>query len=442
MAVRRTLRAFILGLIIALGAILPTAASANSKYAALVVHADTGDVLFDRYSDEARYPASLTKMMTVYLLFEALEEGEVSLDDKLEVSKRASLQPASKLGLSRGSTITVEEAIEALVIKSANDAATVVAEHLAGSESKFAGEMTAKARELGMRRTTFRNASGLPDSRQVTTANDMAVLSRRLIQDFPDRFHYFQQKSFEWNGRTYRSHNRVMLTLDGADGMKTGYTRASGYNLSTTIERDGNRLIGIVLGGRSSATRDRHMKDILNAAYVELKRKPDLLNPILLAAPTPRLKPGVAAAAIAVAAIEEEAQPIVVASLETPSVAADLNLESLKVAIDSVANDDRALDEAVIGEGDAEPADMRDWVVQVGAYTRQSQAMERIKAVQQIAYTVQPNVGREVNIAPRRGADVYRARFTTLTAYEAEAFCGTLKKKGEDCIALRSEPAN
>ena len=423
----RWLSAFFASLII----VLTTAtgdAVANSKYAALVVHADTGDVLFDRYADDRRYPASLTKMMTVYMLFEALEEGEITMETKMKVSKRASQQPASKLGLRRGSTITVEEAINALVIKSANDVATVVAEELGGSETRFAREMTKKARELGMKRTTFRNASGLPNSKQVTTARDMAILSRRVIQDFPERFETFQRSSFSWNGRTYRSHNKVMLTLDGADGLKTGYTRASGYNLATTTLRGDHRLIGIVLGGRSGATRDRHMKDILNKAYLDIRRKPSLVNTILADRPAPRLKPGTPLPI-------DTLQGVTLAFAE--ATASDLNLEGLELAINSVANDNRAIDEAAFGQGDADLSDRRDWLVQVGAYSQQRLALSRIEAMQEAVFAVQPEVRREVNITERGGREVFRARFTQLTALEAEEACRALKATGEDCLTLR-----
>ena len=416
-------------------------ASANSKYAALVVHADTGDVLFDRYADDRRYPASLTKMMTVYLLFEALEEGALTLDTEMTVSKRASQQPASKLGLRRGSTITVADAIDALVIKSANDVATVVAEALGGTETRFARQMTKKARALGMKRTTFRNASGLPNTKQVTTARDMAILSRRVIQDFPDRYETFRKTAFTWNGRTYRSHNKVMLTLEGADGLKTGYTRASGYNLATTIERGDHRLIGIVLGGRSGATRDRHMRNILNAAYIDIRRKPSLLNPILADDPAPRLKPGTevpAGAMLASAVPPPSPKPVPGAVAVTADAsAADLNMENLRLAIASVAVDTGPVDEAVFGQGDADLGDAREWLVQVGAYSEQRMALARIEAIQDIVRTVRPGVRREVNITERAGREVFRARFTELTAYEAETACRALKASGEDCLTLR-----
>lgn len=440
MANRLGLTTLVVAIVAVLFVAAPPEAQANPRYAAYVVHADTGDVLFDRYSNDRRYPASLTKMMTLYLLFEEIEAGQIALDDKFDVSRRAALQPASKLGVTAGSTIEVSTAIDALVIKSANDVATVVAENLAGSESAFAARMTERARSLGMRSTTFRNASGLPNSRQVTTARDMAVLSQRLIQDFPQFFERFQKRSFEWRGRTYRSHNRVMLSLDGADGMKTGYTRASGYNLSTTTERDGHRLIGIVLGGRSTATRDRHMKDIINAAYVDIERRPDMINPIYAAAPSPNLKPGLTAPVMALAAAApEDAGPVHDdAVAPSPSLAGDLNLESLRVAVATVANDTGAVDEAAFGQGDAEPDTRRDWLIQVGAYSRQPLAVARIRQIQNEIFAIQPAVGREVNIAQRGGEAVYRARFTQLTAFEAEQACAALKNEGQDCLALRT----
>ena len=435
MAVRWLL--IVLGLIVA-G--LPQTAEANPKYAALVVHADTGDVLFDRYADDRRYPASLTKMMTLYLAFEAIEAGELSLDDEMTVSRRAAGQPASKLGLRRGSRIDVSTAIDALIIKSANDVATVMAEELGGTESRFAQMMTKKARALGMRNTTFRNASGLPDKRQVTTARDMAIQSRRIVQDFPDFYDRFQKTDFRFGGRTYRSHNRVMLTMDGADGLKTGYTRASGYNLATTAMRGDHRLIGIVLGGRSGATRDRHMKDILNTAFVEIRRRPNIVSPVLAARPAPRLKPGRAApeAPVAMAALGAPAVATAAPVSLDPTQADDLNLDSLRVAIAEVARDDRAVDEAVYGQGDADHG-TRDWLIQVGAFSRQTLAMERVRQLQDTVHAVQPEAGREVNIAERRGENVFRARFTELTETEAQAACAALAAAQQDCFALRAQ---
>ncbi|MEQ1931368.1 MAG: D-alanyl-D-alanine carboxypeptidase family protein, partial [Parvularculaceae bacterium] len=273
-----------------------------NKYAAYVVEADTGDVLFQRYADDKRHPASLTKMMTLYLLFEELEAGRLTLASELSVSAQAAGQSPSKLGLTSGSTIDVETAIEALVVKSANDAAVVVAESISGAEWKFAQKMTEKAHALGMSRTTFKNASGLPNSRQITTARDLATLGRRLASDFPQYYRYFATDSFAWNGRTYRTHNMVTENYPGAEGLKTGYTRISGFNLATSATRDGHRLIGVVLGGKSVRSRDAHMRELLDGAYAAIAGNPSLIAS-LPTHPTPRLKPTLLAKLEAVRAV-------------------------------------------------------------------------------------------------------------------------------------------
>ncbi len=337
---------------------LVTNAAANPKYAAFVIHADTGDVLLNRYADSARYPASLTKLMTLYMLFEEMEAGNITLTDKMIVSKRASMQPASKLGLARGSKIDVETAIEALIIGSAYDVATVVAERLGGTESKFARMMTARARELGMRRTTFRNASGLPDRNQRTTARDMAILAQRVTQDFPQYFHYFDKASYKWKGRTYKSHNRVTISYQGADGLKTGYTRASGYNLATTAKRGDHRLIGIVLGGRSGRTRDAHMKAILDQAYRDIRRRPQLVKSIHRVRPMPGLRPDRMDTHATILAAIAPNEPIVTNGIPVPNqkpmdMAEVLNLASLQQVIDGVARDGRDALPAPFGYGDA-----------------------------------------------------------------------------------------
>ncbi len=250
--------------------VLSGSAQARDKDAALVMDASTGKVLYQRNADELRYPASLTKMMTLYMLFEALEAGRVSLSTTITATENAASAKPTRLGLRTGYTLTVEQAIQALVIRSANDAAVAVAEHLAGSEDAFASQMTTKARALGMSRTVFRNASGLPNVFQETTANDMATLGRRLHDDFRKYYGYFAQRQFHWNGRTYRGHNRLLAHFDGADGLKTGYTRLSGYNLATSAMRRGTRLIGVVLGGSSSYSRDIQMADMLETQFGKL----------------------------------------------------------------------------------------------------------------------------------------------------------------------------
>lgn len=244
---------------------------ANSKYASIVVDLETGQVLHDRSADEARHPASLTKVMTLYLVFDALDSGKLKLSDRLPVSKAASRAQPSKLGLKSGTTIKVEDAIRALVTKSANDVAIVIAEKLGGgTEAKFVAKMNAKAKELGMLSTNFRNASGLPDKKQITTARDMAKLGEAIYADHKDRYNYFALASFTWNKRKYMNHNELLKKVDGVDGIKTGFTNASGYNLMASAERNGRRVIAVMMGGTTGRSRDAHVADLLEAAFLEI----------------------------------------------------------------------------------------------------------------------------------------------------------------------------
>jgi D-alanyl-D-alanine carboxypeptidase len=256
---------------IALAAVLCAASPAwASKYASIVVDMESGQVLHDRDADESRHPASLTKVMTLYLVFDAIESGKLKLSDRMPVSKAASRAQPSKLGLKSGSTIKVEDAIRALVTKSANDVAIVIAEKLGGTEAKFATKMNAKAKQLGMNSTTFRNASGLPDKKQVTTARDMAKLAEAIYQDHKNRYNYFSLSSFTWGKRKYMNHNELLKKVDGVDGIKTGFTNASGYNLMASAERGGRRVIAVMMGGTTGKSRDAHVRDLIEAAFLEI----------------------------------------------------------------------------------------------------------------------------------------------------------------------------
>jgi D-alanyl-D-alanine carboxypeptidase len=255
----------ILCLLIGLTAFL--AGNAEAKYAAYVVDAKTGKVFHAVNENTRNYPASLTKLMTLYLLFEAVEKKRLNFSTRLAVSRKAANRPASRLGLKPGQSIRVKDAVMALIVKSANDVASVVAESVGGNEKRFALRMTDKARKLGMSRTTFRNASGLPHRGQMSTAKDMATLTRAIINRFPQYYHLFSRQAFTFEGRTYRTHNKVLKTFPGAEGMKTGYIRASGFNLITTAKRSGKRVIGVVFGGNTSRSRNRHMKTLLTRAF-------------------------------------------------------------------------------------------------------------------------------------------------------------------------------
>jgi D-alanyl-D-alanine carboxypeptidase len=238
-------------------------AAYNPPYAAMVVDANSGEVLHNTNADSLRHPASLTKIMTLYLLFEQLESGKLRLDSRLEVSQHASLQAPSKLGLVPGQTLSVEDAIRALVTKSANDAAVVVAEAIGGDEDAFARMMTRKARALGMSRTVYNNASGLPDEDQLTTARDQATLGRAIQDRFPRQYRYFATPAFVYRGRAMRNHNRLLGQVQGVDGIKTGYTRASGFNLVSSVRRGNRHIVAVVLGGRSGPARDARMRMLI-----------------------------------------------------------------------------------------------------------------------------------------------------------------------------------
>jgi len=234
-----------------------------TRYSALVVDASSGDTLYQVNATAVRYPASLTKMMTLYLLFEALEQGRVSKTSEIPVSSFAARQPPSKIGIRTGQTIDVESAILALTVKSGNDCAVAVAEYLGGTEAQFAAQMTARARSLGMTGTVFRNASGLPDPEQRTTARDMAILGMALRSRFPQHFHYFSERDFAYRGRTVRGHNDLLGRVEGVDGIKTGYIKASGYNIVTSVQRGSRRLIIVVMGASSARARNDHVEELI-----------------------------------------------------------------------------------------------------------------------------------------------------------------------------------
>ena len=241
-----------------------------AKKAAIVIDFDTKEVLFEVNANTKNYPASLTKIMTLYILFDQIEKGVLTYDTKLKVSKIASSRSPSKLYLEAGSYIKVEDAIMALIIKSANDVATVVAENISGTEKDFAKLMTRYARNLGMANTTFKNASGLPNRAQLTTARDISILSHALISNFPEEYKLFSKQNFTYNGKTYKTHNKLMLSYEGADGIKTGYIKASGFQLAFSAVRNNKRLVGVIFGGDTGKQRDRSLKIIMDKEFAEL----------------------------------------------------------------------------------------------------------------------------------------------------------------------------
>jgi D-alanyl-D-alanine carboxypeptidase (penicillin-binding protein 5/6) len=362
-------------LLLALAAPSPSAAQPGfrpDRFAAIAVEAKTGEVLFSRKADAARHPASLTKVMTLYLAFEEIEQGRLKLDERIRVSRHAAAQPPTKAGLRAGSTLTVREAIDLIAVKSANDAAAALAEHIAGSEARFARRMNREARKLGMRRTRFTNASGLPDPAMTTTARDLSVLARAFLEHHPDAYKVFAKRRVKFRGRSIRGHNRLLAT-PGVDGIKTGYTRASGFNLMTSGVEDGRRVVAVVLGGDTARVRDRYMRDLLKKTFARLPEK--ARNPTRIAR------------------AEAKAQPA------------------------SSRQDDEA-------EGGGL------WWVQVGAFTSSAQAWRRLE---EIAGRFPQRFGEAPRGVDHPGG-LHQARFNVFSEEAAREGCELLKSQGQPCF--------
>ncbi len=243
------------------------------KYAAILINSDTGEVMYARQADETRFPASITKVMTLYVAFQELKAGNIRESDEIRISSHAASQPPSKLGLRPGATITVRDAMGVVATRSANDIAVALGEFISGSHAEFAARMTREARRLGMSRTTFINATGLPNPGHVTTARDIATLSRALIRDFPKRYPLFSQVAYEYEGQQIGNHNHLLKTLPGVDGIKTGFTNAAGFTLAASAAHDGVRLIAVVLGGPNRMMRDGNVSDLLDTGFSVLTRR-------------------------------------------------------------------------------------------------------------------------------------------------------------------------
>ncbi|WP_375283390.1 serine hydrolase [Marinicauda pacifica] len=409
---------------------------AQSRGAAFVADMDSGEVLHARQADEPRHPASLTKMMTLYMLFEALEDGRVSMDTTLTASAEAASRPASDLGLETGDTLSVETAIRALVIRSANDVAVVVGEHLSGTESAFAADMTRRAAELGLQATLFRNASGLPDNEQITTARDMARLAHALSRDFPQYWHYFSEERFTYGSRTWRNHNSLVGRVDGVDGLKTGYIRASGFNVVTTSQRNGHRLVTVVMGGRTAAVRDSHAEDLLEAAYTAIDARAE--GRLLAALQTPRLNP-VREQAILTAELADLREPTAMGSAEgAPPVSVVLaDPADMRPARSRPAPLSEPTPAAQMAAAPAPQADTAaSWAVQVGAYTSQAAALARLESLRDAHLASEPALTPFAEAVDRNGRTLWRARFNGVDASGARRVCQTLANRGEPCFAV------
>ncbi|WP_207462564.1 D-alanyl-D-alanine carboxypeptidase [Azospirillum sp. SYSU D00513] len=373
--------------------------------AEILMDARTGAVLRASNADTITYPASLTKMMTLLMTFEALDGGRLKLHQPLPVSRYATGMAPSRLGVPAGGTITVEQAILALVTKSANDVAVVLAEALGGSEKAFAAAMTARARSLGMKSTTFRNASGLPNREQRTTARDMAVLSRALIVRHAGYYDYFSRRTFEWNGKTITGHNRLLARYEGYDGIKTGFINASGFNLAGSAKRDGRRLIAVVLGGETAAKRDQRVADLLDIGF-------NSHTP--LKAPEP---------VVAEAEAEEE---------ETAEGDASLAVRASAPAVKAAAAKPVA---AVKPPAPKAASAKGGWSVQVGAFKDRQAALRS-------AQRSQDRLGKlAAGATPEavRAGSIYKARLTGFGSDAARSACTALKAKRQDCFTLQSQ---
>jgi D-alanyl-D-alanine carboxypeptidase len=357
----------------------------SERYSSIVVDAATGNVLEAANPDALRHPASLAKLMTLYMVFEALRDRRIVPEQLVAVSPRAAAMEPSKLGLLPGTRLTVEEAILGLVTKSANDAAAALGEMLAGSEDRFAQMMTLRARALGMSNTTFTNASGLPDPDQWSTARDLAILARHLVTDFPVFYPYFATRSFAFQRRVIFNHDRMLQSYPGADGMKTGYTEASGHNLVTSAVHSGVRLIGVVLGAGSNPERDAHMAMLLDQGFEQMDVPPERRTTV--ASRLPALTGSAHAATLAV----PPPRPV----LRTGA----------------------------------------SWAIQIGNFTSERAAREAASVARRAAESGEARV----EPASQRGRTIWRAQVTGLTAAEAQGACAALARHRAACVVLRPE---
>ncbi|MGH1378882.1 MAG: D-alanyl-D-alanine carboxypeptidase family protein [Alphaproteobacteria bacterium] len=431
----------------------------QDKYAAFVMDADTGLILHRENSEKKLHPASLTKMMTLLMVFDALDHGAIRLNTRIHISEHAASMIPSKIGLKPGETIRVKDAIHALSTKSANDIAVAVAEKLGGSEKQFALMMTKKARKFGMSKTRFRNASGLHDPRQVSTARDMAKLGRILVTRYKKHYHYFSKKSFTYKGKTYNSHNRLMDTYAGMDGLKTGYIRQSGFNLVSSAVRNDRRLIGVVFGGKTGRSRNAQMKIILDNAFARI----GAIRIAKHTAPIPKRKPRSNVMALAKPAtlnhIQSTSKEINIARwsmlnsmnensmfnrmigqgdydiavrnrIETGLIAisAQMNEKIPAYIFNSAQNDDRYENTTT-----KSPNIKNDkWAIQIGAFTNRSRTD---KAIINSLNKLPTHLRNERStIAPLQTAQgwVFRGRLHGYTKATAKEACKILK----DCIAI------
>jgi D-alanyl-D-alanine carboxypeptidase len=446
-----------------LGAAVPAQAQprfvmTESKYAAIVLDAKTGEVLYAKNEDSSRYPASITKIMTLYLTFEALSTGRLKPTDTLVVSAHAANMAPSRLGLRPGETISVDEAMRAIAVKSANDMAVALAEKIGGSESRFAALMTLRAQELGMTNTHYVNASGLPDVRQISTARDIATLSRAVMRDYPQYYGYFSLHQFAYHGEVMTNHNGLLNRMQGVDGLKTGYINASGFNLAASAVRNNNRLIAVVLGGNSTAARDEHVEDLLDIGFDVMRRRdlgervtiaqlmdsPDPIGPVMR--PATEQGSGDQAGLQIVLTNTELASLHAAEELSTqpaPKAAAQRRADPDQQAANDAPSPAKLIlakaDTHGVSEHARDAAKKRghgDFIVQVGAFHRKADANEQLSKMSHKFAGQFDDAKSEIG-----GLDhgYYRARFVGMSASDAKEACRVLDAHHETCKVMSAD---
>ncbi len=474
----------------AIAAVILTIAAAGAQaapYASLVMDARDGEVLYSRDGDRRLHPASLTKMMTLYLAFEAVESGRLKLSQKVRVSRHAASQVPSKIGLRTGQRVTIRDLIRAAAVKSANDAAVALAEAIGGTESAFAEMMTARARQLGMTKTTFKNASGLTANGHLSTPRDMANLGRALFYDFPQYYNLFGRRTTKTMGKTvYSTNRRLLRSYRGADGIKTGYTNAAGYNLVSSAERGEERVIAVVFGGRTSAWRNAKIAELLDLGFkkapthVAFRRWPSVVvadspappprpdgdpsrgpaygasliaqageaivpsaqaseNPVVYTAqspqrsPFPQPRPG---SSVAIAAADTSGGGKVEAKNASAGAGAASTVPAPRPRPTGEASTSADAGSAAAPAASASTAIVGDWAVQLGVFANQETAIAELTSAALSDVDGLSSAGQEITEATLSGAAVYRARLTGFDKSRARSVCNELKSRGQPCLPV------
>jgi len=384
------------------------AAKAQAATSSIIIDADNGEILSSSAPDTLRYPASLTKVMTLYITFDALNKGLIKMNDNLKVSRKAANTAPSRLGLRAGQTIKVKTCVEALIVKSANDCATVLAENLGYTEENFAKTMTLVARELGMKNTTFKNANGLPNKAQKTTARDMALLGAAMYHHFPQYYKLFSLKKFTYNGRTIYTHNNILKTFAGADGMKTGFTNAAGYNIITSAKRNGHRVIAVTMGHNTARGRDKHVSLMMDKGLKKLA-----LND--------KLQSGNMYANL------ESKKAIAADEVNLASNTDSDNGKSWNLNAKSAVSSEKGLK-----DGQTENL----WGIQIGAFSNYAKARSYALKIKKEA--ARKLAGKPIDIEPVANGSViiYRSKIVGLAKSDADKACKSLKRSNKSCIVI------